>query len=85
MVVRSFFRVPMGVFDEYRNLSFKYPRAMNFFMTYSIIVAIMYFGKGFEKMAMQGEQSSHEWNRRARRFFMPYSLVSYKWRFPSNQ
>jgi hypothetical protein len=41
------------VFDEYRALCFKYPRAMNFYMMYFGIVWAMFLGKGFEKIAMK--------------------------------
>ena len=82
MVLRSIFRVPMGVFDEYRALAFKYPRAFNFWYLYCMCAAVMFLGKGFEKLAVQSDQTNYEWRRRARRFFMPYSVVSYKWRFP---
>lgn len=84
MVLRSIFRVPMGVFDEYRAFYFKHPRTMNFYMLYACFFFAMFAGKGFEKMNMKGAAASYERNRRARRLFMPYSLVSYKWRFPVN-
>jgi hypothetical protein len=41
--------------------------------------------KGFEKLTVAGVQKKYEVNRRLRRFFIPYSLVSYKWRFPQHQ
>jgi hypothetical protein len=85
MVLRSICRVPMGVFDEYRALYFKHPRTMNFFMLYTTVAVFLFFGKGFEKLALQAEQTKWENSRRLRRAFIPYSLVSYKWRFPVNQ
>ena len=45
----------MGVFDEYRNLYFKYPRYMNFFSMYACFALVMYLGKGFEKISFQGQ------------------------------
>lgn len=55
MVLRSIARVPMGVFDEYRALCFKYPKAMNFYMLYASMFFILFAGKGYEKIVMQGE------------------------------
>eukprot|EP00347_Sterkiella_histriomuscorum_P000288 403376457 len=85
MVVRSIFRVPMGMFDEYRAFYFKHPRTMNFYLLYSAFFLALFAGKGFEKMAVHGDQIKYERNRRLRRAFIPYSLISYKWRFPTNQ
>jgi hypothetical protein len=85
MVLRSIFRAPMGVFDTLSAYRFSYPRAMNFFMMYGCIFFTLFLGKGYEKMTMRGKQGEWENARRSRRFFMPYSLVSYKWRFPKNQ
>jgi hypothetical protein len=85
MVLREIVRVPLGVFDQYRALAFKQARTMNFVMMYTGFVAVLFFGKGFEKIAVTGgEQTTYESNRRARRFFIPYFLASYKWRFPTN-
>ena len=75
----------MGAFDEYSALRFKYPRAMNFWMMNVGMFAIMFFGKGIEKLSMQGHQTTYETARRARRFYVPYFLASYKWRFPLNK
>ena len=52
MVLRSIFRVPMGVFDEYRGLCFKYPRAMNFYMMYGCMFIFLFLGKGYEKLVV---------------------------------
>jgi hypothetical protein len=54
MVLREIFRVPMGVFDEYRALCFKQPRMMNFWMMNCIMLSLLYFGKGFEKISLSG-------------------------------
>jgi hypothetical protein len=54
MVLREIFRVPMGVFDEYRALCFKQPRTMNFWMMNCIMLSLLYFGKGFEKISLSG-------------------------------
>ena len=85
MVLRGIFRAPLGVFDVISNYRFTYPRTSNFYFIYASLALILYFGKGFEKMNMSGNQSSYENRRRARRLFVPYSLVSYKWRFPVSQ
>jgi hypothetical protein len=85
MVLRQIFRVPMGVFDEYRALCFKSPRMMNFFMMYTGMLALLFFGRGMEKICGAGEASKYESARRARRFYVPYFLASYKVRFPENQ
>lgn len=86
MVLRDIMRVPLGVFDQYRAFAFKQPRTMNFIMMYTGFVAVLFFGKGFEKIGANwgSQQGRYESNRRARRFFVPYFLVSYKWRFPAN-
>lgn len=84
MVLRSIFRVPMGVFDEYRALFFKYPRVMNFNYMYGIMFFFLFVGKGYEKIIARGKQNSYELNRRARRLFIPYSLISFRWRFPTS-
>ena len=85
MVVREIFRVPMGIFDSYRALCFTTPRAMNFYMMTVGWVAMLFFGKGMEKIAIRGsEHTRYEGYRRARRFYIPYFLASYKFRFPVN-
>ena len=87
MVLREICRVPMGVFDEYRALCFKQPRAMNFWMMYTGLFAVLFFGKGIEKLSIRstGHQSAYESARRARRAFIPYFVANYKWRFPLNK
>ena len=84
MVLRNIFRVPMGIFDEYRALGFKQPRMMNFYLMYFGLFWILFLGKGVEKLSMRGEQNDYETKRRLRRFFIPYSVCNYKWRFPEN-
>ena len=54
MVLRQILRVPLGIFDEYSALCFKSPRMMNFFMMYAGILAMLYFGKGIERLFMAG-------------------------------
>jgi hypothetical protein len=85
MVLRQILRVPMGVFDEYRALCFKSPRMMNFFMMYAGMVALLYLGRGMEKLCMSGEATRYEQARRARRLYLPYFVASYKFRFPENK
>ena len=85
MVLRQILRVPMGMFDEYRALCFKSPRLMNFLMMYTGLVALLFFGKGIEKLCVQGEASRYEQARRARRFYLPYFLASYKFRYPEHK
>lgn len=84
MVLRNIVRVPMGLFDEYRSLCFKYPRMMNFYMMNMGLIFILFVGKGVEKLSMRGPQNDYEAKRRLRRMFIPYSLCNYKWRFPEN-
>jgi hypothetical protein len=57
---------------------------MNFYMMYLSIFAILVLGKGVEKISMRGAQNDYELKRRAKRFFIPYSICSYRWRFPEN-
>ena len=85
MVLRQIVRVPLGVFDEYRALCTKSPRMMNFFMMYTGMLAMLYFGRGIERLCMAGEATRYEETRRARRFYVPYFLASYKFRFPENK
>lgn len=85
MVLREIVRVPLGAFDHYRAFAFKQPRAMNFIMMYTGFVFVLFAGKGFEKLgANQGTKAAYEYRRRAHRFFVPYFLASYNWRFPKN-
>jgi len=58
---------------------------MNFLMMYTGMVALLYFGRGMERLCMSGEATSYEQARRARRFYIPYCLASYKFRFPENK
>ena len=85
MVLRQILRAPLGIFDEYRALCFKSPRLMNFYMMYGGLLAILYFGKGMERLCMYGEATRYESERRARRFYLPYFIASYKVRFPENK
>ena len=87
MGLRSAFRVPMGIFDEYRSLYFRYPRAMNFWMMYSGTILILFLGKGAEKITLKGgKKDEYEHSRRTHRFFVPYSyLCDYKFKFPENK
>jgi hypothetical protein len=65
MVLREIMRVPLGVFDQYRALCFTQPRAMNYFMMNCGFVAVLFLGKGFEKIALKGgEQAAYEAKRR---------------------
>ena len=54
MVIKGILRVPASMFDEYRALCFKYPKAMNFYMLYLGMIAVLVLGKGVEKITMQG-------------------------------
>ena len=86
MVLREIFRGPMGVFDTYRALCFTKARTMNFYMMNCGLVAALFFGKGIEKVSILGNhKTGYETSRRAHRFFIPYFLVGYKWRFPVNK
>jgi hypothetical protein len=58
---------------------------MNFYMMYFGAFFILFIGKGVEKMVMRGPSNGYETNRRLRRFFIPYSLCNYRWRFPENK
>ena len=54
MVLGSIARVPLGMFDKYRQLAFKHPRTMNFYMMYMGLVGVLLVGKGVEKLCMRG-------------------------------
>jgi hypothetical protein len=58
---------------------------MNFYMMNCGLVAIMFLGKGVEKLSASTEAASYEQARRARRFYIPYFVAGYKFRFPQNQ
>ena len=83
--MRVLFRKPAGIFDEYRALCFKKPKLMNQYMMYMGMFFILFYGKGIEKITAQGNQSCYEVKRRARRMFLPYAVLSYRWAFPANQ
>ncbi len=85
MSLRQIFRAPMGIFDEYRALCFKSPRAMNFYMMNVGFIAILFFGKGMERLSMASAATKYEQGRRARRLYVPYFLAGYKFRFPENK
>ena len=86
MVVRQIFRMPMSLFDKYRGLCLTSPRLMNFFMMNIVWISFLYFGKGMEKLALySGENARYERSRKARRFYVPYWLASYNFRFPVNK
>ena len=85
MVLRAIFRAPLGIFDVYSNYRFSYPRAFNFYFLYGMFGIVLFFGKGFEKINFKGPQNKYEFKRRARHFFIPYSVIGYKWRFPVNK
>ena len=58
--IRGIARTPMGIFDKYRGLCFKYKKGMNIYMMFMGIFFIGYFGKGAEKMNMYGDNTSYE-------------------------
>lgn len=54
-------------------------------MMYLGIFFFLFLGKGIEKLNMRGKQNDYESMRRLSRFFIPYSIVGYQWRFPENK
>ena len=86
MVMREIMRVPMGMFDVYRSLCFKQARLMNFWMMNLALMSFLFLGKGVEKMSVAGGPLAvYESARSAKRFYVPYFLTSYRWRFPVNK
>ncbi len=86
MVLREIVRVPLGMWDEYRALCFKQPRAMNFWMMNAFLITILFLGKGVEKLSITSNHASaYEASRRAHRFYIPYFFADYRWRFPVNK
>lgn len=83
--LRSAVRYPLGLWDEYRALFFKKPKLMNQYLMASCLIFFYVSGKGCEKMTMHGEQTNYEFKRRAKRAFIPYTLLSYRWGFPVNK
>lgn len=59
---------------------------MNFYMMNMIWISFLFLGKGMEKLALySGESTRYESSRKAKRFYIPYWLASYKFRFPINK
>ena len=58
----------------------------NFVMIYGAFTFLVIFGGVGEKLAIcDPSAKAYETQRRMRRAFIPYTLVGYRWRYPSNQ
>ena len=78
--------MPMGIFDEFRALGFRQPRAMDYWMMNCCLLAFLFFGKGIEKLSVgTGHATAYEAARKAHRFYLPYLIADYRWRFPVNK
>ena len=83
--LRSVCRVPMNVGNSYRAYYLKHPRTVNFFSIYFLAMGVLLITRGAEKFTFRGATDVYELKRRARRFFVPYWMTSYRWRFPVNE
>jgi hypothetical protein len=80
---RSIFRGPMGAFDTYSNMRYKHPKTHNFFLFYGIAAFILVAGKGMEKFTFfESKASAYEAKRRAARYYIPYFIRGYHYKFP---
>ena len=58
------------------------PQLYNFATLYTLYFALIVFSTAREEKATGIIQRKDQWNRRVSRWFIPYSLVGYQWRFP---
>jgi hypothetical protein len=58
---------------------------VNYAIYFGIFATFVLLGGG-EKLAMLDKrQRGYEFKRRARRAFIPYTILGYRWRFPVNK
>ncbi len=82
--VRKIARIPMGSIDRVSNMRFKNARSFNVAVLMTMPLLIAFWAKGFEKFNCHTDATNYEMKRRARRGFMPYCCVSYRFAFPKN-
>ena len=81
-LLRTTLRVPLSSFDMFRSLYERHPKWINYYLLNAFVVTALIVGKGAENItSKQGRVARYELRRRARRLFIPYSLMGYKWRF----
>ena len=81
--LRRFFAMPLVAFDWVRIGMNNNPRSGNYVMMMSSFVAILIVGNGADKMTTAGGLASkYESYRRANRYFVPYFMAGYQYRFP---
>ena len=85
MVIRNIIRAPLGIFDKYFAMNHLHPKWMNFYMLYMSMFLVLFLGRGVENLYMRGRHNDWERNRRIHRWFVPYSIKNYKWRFPKQE
>lgn len=82
-MLRGVLRYPLSVFEAYKMQRFNNAYYCNLYMLYASMVGIMIVGKGAEKMVCKHPASNAVENyRKLSRYYLPYSLVSYKHMYP---
>ena len=80
---RRFMAIPLLAFDWVRQTSLSNPRQMNYVVMWTSLVVIMTVGNGADKLTTSGGVATqYEKFRRANRYFMPYFIADYKFKFP---
>ena len=80
--LRSMVRMPMGSIEAISGLRTKYPRQFNLVMLFGSFYLVAFWARGFEKINCHSDATNYEIKRRARRCFIPYTLLGYKTAFP---
>ena len=81
--LRRFMAQPLYAFDWVRNGVQNNPRTGNAAMLFSSFAAIFILGNGAEKLTCkQGVTKQYEQLRKANRYFVPYWVADYSYKFP---
>ena len=80
---RRFMSMPLLAFDWVRNGMLANPRTGNYTMMYTCFLVIFTIGNGAEKLTCNGNiASKYEKLRKANRFYLPYFISDYRFKFP---
>ena len=81
--VRRFLASPLVLFDTTRNFMQSNPKTANYTMMWTSFGVLLLIGNGAEKLTVRGGvKSQYERYRMANRFFIPYWMADYNFRFP---
>ena len=81
--LRRFMAQPLVGFDWVRQMMANNPRTANTMMMMSMFATIFALGNGAEKMICgSGVTQQYEKLRKANRYFVPYWVADYSYRFP---